>query len=113
LKDSTSGNPSFSSLNKEELTAITEFLTMKKIKVKNEMEELAAAEAEALGGAMEDDSDDDDAMSVDSDDDERPKKRQSAKGSGPVTVGQMAADDDEDSEGTLAFHLSRPGIYSG
>ncbi|GAA5874984.1 hypothetical protein JCM16303_004968 [Sporobolomyces ruberrimus] len=98
LKDSTSGNPSFSSLNKEELTAITEFLTMKKIKVKNEMEELAAAEAEALGGAMEDDSDDDDAMSVDSDDDERPKKRQSAKGSGPVTVGQMAANDDEDSE---------------
>jgi structure-specific recognition protein 1 len=98
-----SGNPIFSALNKEELTSITEFLTMKKIKVKNEMEELAAAEAEALGGAMEDDSDDDDAMSIDSDDDDRPKKRQSAKATGPATIGQMG--DDEDSEGgSLLVH---------
>jgi hypothetical protein len=99
LKDSMSGNPVFSAVNKEELTSITEFLSMKKIKVKNEMEELAAAEAEALGGALAEDSDDDDAMSVDSDDDDRPKKRQSAKQSGPTTLNQMAADDDEDSEG--------------
>jgi len=98
-----SGNPVFSAVNKEELTSITEFLSMKKIKVKNEMEELAAAEAEALGGALAEDSDDDDAMSVDSDDEDRPKKRQSAKQSGPTTLNQMAADDDEDSEGKSLF----------
>ncbi|GAA5930092.1 uncharacterized protein JCM15063_004715 [Sporobolomyces koalae] len=104
LKDSSSGNPIFSALNKEELTSITEFLTMKKIKVKNEMEELAAAEAEALGGALEDDSDD--AMSVDSDDD-KPKKRASAKGAGStVGAAQMGADEDEDSEVDEDFEAS-------
>jgi len=103
LKDSLSGNPIFSALNKEELTSITEFLSMKKIKVKNEMEELAAAEAEALGGALMDDSDDDDAMSVDSDEEDKPKKRASAKdakGVNKAAAAQMGPDEDEDSEGT-------------
>ncbi|GAA5833091.1 hypothetical protein JCM3766R1_001389 [Sporobolomyces carnicolor] len=104
LKDASSGNPVFSALNKEELTSITDFLAMKKIKVKNEMEELAAAEAEALGGALEDDSDED-AMSVDSDDDDdRPKRKQGAGGA--ATIGQMNADDDEDSEVDEDFEAS-------
>ncbi|GAA5841007.1 hypothetical protein JCM5353_004872 [Sporobolomyces roseus] len=109
LKDSLSGNPIFSALNKEELTSITEFLGMKKIKVKNEMEELAAAEAEALGGALMDDSDDDDAMSVDSDEEDKPKKRASAKdakGVNKAAAAQMGPDEDEDSEVDEDFQAS-------
>ncbi|BGP11492.1 FACT complex subunit POB3 [Rhodotorula toruloides] len=91
LKDSSTGGPLvFSALSKEELTNITDFLSMKKIKVKNEMEELAAAEAQALGAA--DLSSDDDAMSVDDDSDDGGRRR--AK----PAAGGMAADDDEDSE---------------
>ncbi|GAA6060442.1 hypothetical protein JCM10212_000035 [Sporobolomyces blumeae] len=93
LKDSTSGPLTFSALNKEELTSITEFLSMKKIKVQNEMEELAAAEAEALGGALSDDSemDEDDAEMSDASGAGRRKK--SVKGDVP-----MGLDEDEDSE---------------
>lgn len=70
----------FSALNKEELTSIDEFLRMKKVRVKNEMDELAAAEVAALG---DDDDDDDDAMDVDA----------------AVPKGVLAEEDDEDSEG--------------
>lgn len=66
---------------------------MKKIKVKNEMEELAAAEAQVLGAA--DLSSDDDAMSVDDDSDDGGRRRTKP------AAGGMAADDDEDSEGAL------------
>ncbi|TNY23134.1 hypothetical protein DMC30DRAFT_450742 [Rhodotorula diobovata] len=99
LKDSSSSAPLvFSALSKEELTNITDFLTLKKIKVKNEMDELAAAEAEALGAAaMESDSDDDDdAMSVDED---KPRAR------GAAAAGGDAMDEDDESEGALLLSL--------
>jgi structure-specific recognition protein 1 len=60
---------------------------MKKVRVKNEMDDLAAAEAAVLGADDDDDDDDDeDAMEVD------------AK---VVTKGTLAEEDDEDSEGTF------------
>ncbi|GAA6004523.1 uncharacterized protein JCM10292_005655 [Rhodotorula paludigena] len=106
LKDSSSGQPLvFSALSKEELSNITDFLELKKIKLKNEMDELAAAEAEALGaagGASSDD--DDDAMSVDGEDDSEDGGRRGAgrRGKGarmPDLKGAaMHEDDDEDSE---------------
>ncbi|GAA6017728.1 hypothetical protein JCM10207_000477 [Rhodosporidiobolus poonsookiae] len=101
LKDAASGSQPlvFSALNKEELQNITDFLTMKKIKVKNEMEEMAAVEAEALGGAS---SDDDDAMSVDEDEDDRPKRRAAG---GAAAGGDMREEDDEDSEASI-HHFS-------
>ncbi|GAA5892755.1 hypothetical protein JCM6882_000573 [Rhodosporidiobolus microsporus] len=100
LKDTAAGgNPVFSALNKEELQNITDFLTMKKIKVKNEMEELAAVEAEALGG----ESSDDDAMSVDDEeDDRRPRKKQGGAPAGAA----MQEDEDEDSEVDEDFQAS-------
>lgn len=55
----------FSALNKEELAPIEEFLRSKKIRVKNEMEELAAAEVAALGDDDDDDDDNSDGMDVD------------------------------------------------
>ncbi|KAK4705999.1 FACT complex subunit SSRP1/POB3, partial [Phenoliferia sp. Uapishka_3] len=54
----------FSALNKEELTTIEEHLRSKKIRVKNEMDELAAAEVAALGDDGDSD-DDDESMDVD------------------------------------------------
>ncbi|GAA5958801.1 hypothetical protein JCM21900_004768 [Sporobolomyces salmonicolor] len=100
LKDSSSGPLVFSALNKEELTNITDFLTMKKIKVKNEMEELAAAEAEALGGGI---SDDDDAMSVDSDEESDAGRRKAKKA---ATGAPLMEDEDEDSEVDEDFQAS-------
>lgn len=79
----------FSALNKEELQSIDEFLRMKKVRVKNEMDELAAVEAAALGD--DDDDDDDDAMDVDA----------------PALKGVLAEEDDEDSEG------ESPALFSG
>ncbi|GAA5820920.1 hypothetical protein JCM11251_001876 [Rhodosporidiobolus azoricus] len=101
LKDSSSGgNPVFSALNKEELQNITDFLQMKKIKVKNEMEELAAAEAEALGGALS--SDDEDAMSVDEEESSGRRKRQGGGGAKE----ELREEDDEDSEVDEDFQAS-------
>ncbi|BGP43577.1 FACT complex subunit [Rhodotorula kratochvilovae] len=93
LKDASSSQPLvFSALSKEELSNITDFLTLKKIKVKNEMDELAAAEAEALGAAVsESSSDEDDAMSVDED---APKRA------------LPGMDEDEDSEVDEDFQAS-------
>ena len=71
----------FSSLNKEELGPIEEFLRSKGIRVKNEMEELQQAEMAMLNAAGSDD-DDDAAMSVDSDGDK----------------GKIGGDMDDDSE---------------
>lgn len=85
----------FSALNKEELQTIEDFLHMKKIKVKNEMDELAAVEAAVLAGAGDDSSDeddDDDAMDVDG----------AASGRKSNTRDAIGQDlDDEDSEGEL------------
>ncbi|GAA5972879.1 hypothetical protein JCM11641_003986 [Rhodosporidiobolus odoratus] len=105
LKDSSSGPLVFSALNKEELQNITDFLTMKKIKVKNEMEELAAAEAEALGGALEDDSDEEDGVSIDSDEEEGGKRRK-GKAAGGAPAGDLREEDDEDSEVDEDFQAS-------
>ncbi|GAA6039203.1 hypothetical protein JCM8097_000468 [Rhodosporidiobolus ruineniae] len=99
LKDSTSGPLVFSALNKEELPNLTDFLTMKKIKVKNEMDEIAAAEAEALGA----ESSDEDAMSVDEDEGEGRGKRKSAVG---ALNGDLREEDDEDSEVDEDFQAS-------
>ncbi|KAM0755556.1 SSrecog-domain-containing protein [Meredithblackwellia eburnea MCA 4105] len=82
LKSDTDHSIIFSALNKEEQQAIDDFLRSKKIRVKNEMEELAAAEAAVLG----DDDDDDDA---DDDDDDM-----EVDGSGNA----LREEDDEDSE---------------
>ncbi|KAK4049309.1 FACT complex subunit [Microbotryomycetes sp. JL201] len=79
----------FSALNKEELRAIEGFLTAKKLRVKNEMEELAAVEAAVLGDDDDDDDDDDD-MSVDED--------------SKAKTGLM--DEDEDSEVDEDFQAS-------
>ncbi|GAA5863656.1 hypothetical protein JCM8547_003683 [Rhodosporidiobolus lusitaniae] len=100
LKDSST--LLFSALNKEELPAITDFLTMKKIKVKNEMEELAAAEAEALGA----ESSEDEAMSVDGDSEDEGKKRKGRVGGGAVGGGELREEDDEDSEVDEDFQAS-------
>ncbi|POY75542.1 hypothetical protein BMF94_1445 [Rhodotorula taiwanensis] len=95
LKDSSSvagGGPLvFSALSKEELQTITDFLTMKKIKIKNEMEELAAVEAAVLDAS----SDEDEAMmsdGSDSDDGSRRKKKPTG------AANAMDLDEDEDSE---------------
>lgn len=80
----------FSALNKEELAPIEEFLRSKKIRVKNEMEELAAAEVAALGDDDDDDDDNSDGMDVD-------------KSLGGNKL--LGEEDDEDSEG-LFFFLS-------
>ncbi|GAA5929678.1 hypothetical protein JCM3775_006519 [Rhodotorula graminis] len=94
LKDSTSSAPLvFSALSKEELSNITDFLQTKKIKVKNEMDELAAAEAEALGAAVMESDSDDDAMSVDED---KPVRR----------PGADAMDEDDESEVDEDFQAS-------
>ncbi|KWU45585.1 FACT complex subunit POB3 [Rhodotorula sp. JG-1b] len=97
LKDSSSvagGGPLvFSAVSKEELQTITDFLSMKKIKLKNEMDELAQAEAVA---ALDVSSDEDEAMaSSDDDDDARSRRKKKAVG-----VDAMDLDEDEDSEGT-------------
>lgn len=55
----TAENITFSAMQKEELEGIEDFLKMKKIRVKNEMEELAAAVDTALG---QEDSDDEMAV---------------------------------------------------
>lgn len=98
LKDSSSvagGGPLvFSALSKEELQTITDFLTMKKIKIKNEMEELAAVEAAVLDAS----SDEDEAMmsdGSDSDDGSRRKKKPTG------AANAMDLDEDEDSEGSF------------
>lgn len=91
LKGDTDHPIVFSALNKEELQSIDEFLRMKKVRVKNEMEELAAAEVAALGD--DDDDDDDDAMDVDV----------------AAPKGVLAEEDDEDSEGEL-FEGARHGF---
>ncbi|GAA5956646.1 hypothetical protein JCM8115_000636 [Rhodotorula mucilaginosa] len=95
LKDSSSvsgGGPLvFSAVSKEELQTITDFLSMKKIKLKNEMDELAQAEAVA---ALDVSSDEDEAMaSSDDDDDARSRRKKKAVG-----VDAMDLDEDEDSE---------------
>lgn len=79
----------FSALNKEELTTIEEHLRAKKIRVKNEMDELAAAEVAALGD--DDDDDDDDDMDVDK----------------AAVKDLLGEEDDEDSEGALALSGAR------
>lgn len=82
----------FSALNKEELQNIEDFLHTKKIKVKNEMDDMAAVEAAVLGAAGDsDDDDDDDDMDVD----DKPKAslRDTIGGDG----------EDEDSEGKVSF----------
>ncbi|BGP20140.1 hypothetical protein JCM10213_000775 [Rhodosporidiobolus nylandii] len=100
LKDASGGPITFSAMNKEELQNITDFLTMKKIKVKNEMDELAAAEAEAL--ALGGDSSEDEAMDVDSEDEGR--KRRPTKGA--ATGAELREEDDEDSEVDEDFQAS-------
>ncbi|SCV68203.1 BQ2448_324 [Microbotryum intermedium] len=76
----------FSALNKEELQPIEDFLRMKKIKIKNEMDEMAAVEAAVLGV---DDSDEDQDDDDDEDGDVKMKK---------VKGGQGEEDDDEDDD---------------
>ncbi|SCZ89982.1 BZ3500_MvSof-1268-A1-R1_Chr1-3g01704 [Microbotryum saponariae] len=76
----------FSALNKEELQPIEDFLRMKKIKIKNEMDEIAAVEAAVLGA---DDSDEEDEEEDDEDGDVKMKT---------VKNGGGAEEDDEDED---------------
>ncbi|GAA5868438.1 hypothetical protein JCM3774_005379 [Rhodotorula dairenensis] len=98
LKDSSAvagGGPLvFSAVSKEELQTITDFLSMKKIKLKNEMEELAQAEAAALDVS----SDEDDAMASDDDDDDESDGGRSRRKKTTGAVDAMDLDEDEDSE---------------
>ncbi|GAA5985603.1 hypothetical protein JCM10908_007037 [Rhodotorula pacifica] len=96
LKDSSSvagGGPLvFSALSKEELQTITDFLSMKKIKLKNEMEELAQVEAAVLDVS----SDEDEAMASDDEDDSDDGGRSRRKKAGGADA--MDLDEDDDSE---------------
>lgn len=107
LKDSSSvagGGPLvFSAVSKEELQTITDFLSMKKIKLKNEMDELAQAEAVA---ALDVSSDEDEAMaSSDENSDGGARSRRKKKA---VGVDAMDLDEDEDSEGTFLRLVPAP-----
>lgn len=108
LKDSSSvsgGGPLvFSAVSKEELQTITDFLSMKKIKLKNEMDDLAQAEAVA---ALDASSDEDEAMASSDDDDDGARSRRKKK---PVGVDAMDLDEDEDSEGAF-FHSPCPCCF--
>lgn len=99
LKDASSaagggsGPLVFSALSKEELQTITDFLSMKKIKLKNEMDEMAQVEAAALDVSSEDEA----MMSAESEDESDDGGRRKKK---PVAgAGAMDLDEDEDSEG--------------
>lgn len=90
----------FTSFAKEELESIEEYLLMKKIRVKNETEDVAAPE---LIAALESDDDDD---AGDSDADDGPKKVKAAGG-------DLREEDDEDSEGSSTlFHTLPPFLSS-
>ncbi|BGP58241.1 hypothetical protein JCM8202_002812 [Rhodotorula sphaerocarpa] len=98
LKDASSaagggsGPLVFSALSKEELQTITDFLSMKKIKLKNEMDEMAQVEAAALDVSSEDEA----MMSAESEDESDDGGRRKKK---PVAgAGAMDLDEDEDSE---------------
>ncbi|KAI5475287.1 hypothetical protein MNV49_001669 [Pseudohyphozyma bogoriensis] len=101
----------FSALNKEELQNIEEFLRSKKVKVKNEMEELAAAEAAALGADDSDDSDaESDKMEVDrnvgggEDEDEDSEVDEDFQADSESDGGSATSDsdDDDDDEGNAS-----------
>lgn len=92
MKGSADHATVFSALSRDEQEPIQTFLKNHKVRVKNEMEEIAAAEIEALG---DDDSDDDDAMSVDSD---RPRAS--------AAKAAASGDEDEDSEGSSLASLT-------
>ncbi|KAK4049352.1 FACT complex subunit [Microbotryomycetes sp. JL221] len=115
----------FSAVNKEELQSIEEFLKVKKLRVKNEMEELAAAEAAVLGD--DDDDDDDDDMSVDGDaraktgmldedeDSEVDEDFQASSSDGGSATsdseddedgGDASNDDDDDEDGVMSLDVS-------
>lgn len=102
LKSDTDHPVIFSALNKEELQSIEDFLKMKKIRVKNEVDEAMAAEVAALGDSDDDDDDsDNDKMDVDA-----PRR----------AAGLLGEEDDEDSEGKTrdsfqSFELALTPLY--
>lgn len=90
----TTENVVFTSVMKDELESIEEFLTMKKVRVKNEAEEVVAAAVVMALGSDDDEGDDDS--------DAAPR--------GKKAGGDLREEDDEDSEGrsSSASSLSPP-----
>jgi structure-specific recognition protein 1 len=87
----TTENVMFTSVMKDELESIEEFLTMKKVRVKNEAEEVVAAAVVMALGSDDDEGDDDS--------DAAPRGKKSAGG-------DLREEDDEDSEGTSSSSSS-------
>lgn len=81
----------FSAISKEEAGPISQFLASKNVRLKNEMDELDAADAMDI----DDLSDDDDDVSIMSEEDDRKKKKKKQQ----AQPARRGADDEEDESG--------------
>ncbi|CAK9786975.1 SSrecog-domain-containing protein [Cutaneotrichosporon oleaginosum] len=82
----------FSAISKEEAGPISQFLASKNVRLKNEMDELEAADAMDIDDLSDDDDDD---VSIMSEDEGRKKKKKQQQQAQPA---RRAADDEDESE---------------